>query len=384
MLRPGERGEVTIYGRTTTLGNEDFQLFVAEYPAVPIDWSLLEASIRPDGLTDNEWATLFTQLQTDIGSTWDGYHQTISDAATLLGPSSGPQLRTLGELLSVALDHAKAESGNSVTGRLFLGDQTRPLADTSIQLFDPTTGVRAITQSYADGTFVFPNLAAGTYDVTVDGFTVTSDNTLVVDPGGEIDVNIVADTGRILGGVILAAGGIPQAGVQVTATAADGRSYSTETSADGTYAITTLPEGTYDVAALHNSLTRLTKQVVVTQGQDLRNVVFALNQVAVISGTVTASGAAIEGALVSAISASGFIIIAESDQDGNYSIVSLPGDTFSVRASAEGFARPRRPASPWQPAVKLMDKISSSKSRVRSPEPSSKETTHRQQRSCFP
>ena len=95
ILQPGESGRIPVY----YLGLSE----EAHYPQVtfylnvtteddtrPIDWPGLAASMRPLGLTDDEWAVLSQNLRSIVGDVWGQYASLLSRTITQLANAGQP------------------------------------------------------------------------------------------------------------------------------------------------------------------------------------------------------------------------------------------------------------------------------------------------------
>ena len=123
------------------------------------------------------------------------------------------------------------------------------IADVTIAASDGVDTVTTVTDE--EGTFTFPRLPAGEYEITItppDGCIATGPTTrteeLTTDDLAGVDFEL-ARPGSI-SGAVLTGEGEPVAGVIVTVESGDVSQQST-TDADGTYAITDLPPDSYDL-----------------------------------------------------------------------------------------------------------------------------------------
>jgi protocatechuate 3,4-dioxygenase beta subunit len=156
-------------------------------------------------------------------------------------------------------------------------------------------------------------------------------------------------TASISGRVVDAAGN-PIAGVSVKATSPycpDGSCWA-QTDADGTYTISGLRAGSYYLFFSYwglypsqyyggTSSYQEAKMLTVTAGDALTGKNLTLLKGASISGRVVdASGKPIAGVFVYGLS-SGFIASVQSEADGTYKIVDLPGGSYTLSFSSPGF-----------------------------------------------
>src|SRR5262249_36376140 len=137
--------------------------------ASPIDWSTLQSTLRPPGLTDAEWNPLFAQIQTQIGNEWPEFVAAISADATLLPPSLGINYSPR-DVFALEAHKAQSTLSPSVSGRLFVNDTSHVLSNAAITLFDSSQNTAAGTSSLTDGSFLLPQIPPGTYQVRLDGY----------------------------------------------------------------------------------------------------------------------------------------------------------------------------------------------------------------------
>jgi RHS repeat-associated protein len=91
ILQPGERIQIPVYcaglQQPWTMSDTEIELQIIAREAgdtTPIDWNVLETTIRPDWISDSAWPLVFATLQQQIGHTWGDYvNHLASDAAYL-------------------------------------------------------------------------------------------------------------------------------------------------------------------------------------------------------------------------------------------------------------------------------------------------------------
>ena len=256
--------------------------------------------------------------------------------------------------------------GGSISGTIYAGNTSTPLAGADVwaEVFDCCGGGNG-NFSAVDGTYTITGLAPGDYRVRAqkNGFSFEYyDNTVGYDSSTRVTVVAGVDTpnidfvldqaGSISGKVTQADGVTPMPNVNVWAeNFGSGGGNGTQTAADGTYTIQSLPAGSYRVRAdgpgfveefwqntpVHASATA----VVVVGGADTPSIDFTLEPGGSISGIVVTAnpGAPIPNAHVQAFSPSlGINRGTNTAGDGTYTIDGLPSASdYEVRASAPGF-----------------------------------------------
>jgi hypothetical protein len=338
ILAPGAHGTITVYGTTTGAGTASFELSTAAYPPDAIEWSTIGPLIRPSGLTDAAWNAIFAQLQANIGATWDGYQRAISADATLFADPNGLNY-SLADVLQLEVNKAYSQANPGVSGVVYLNNTSQPLAGATVRLFDPADVLPAAGAiTLADGSFDIPSVAAGTYDVAVDGYILPND-TLTVTASGEIGVQLIAQPGATITGSLAASGtGAPVTGENVYAVSTAGVTVHTTSDGTGAFSFSGLPAGTYSISAGGDGYVQdVVANVVVPTGRRVSNVDLTLATAGSISGTVTGPGGPVAGALVGALGADGATAAsATTAADGSYIITGLPAGTYTIDATADG------------------------------------------------
>jgi hypothetical protein len=339
VLPPGAHNRITVYASAAATGQESLQLAVGEYDDGPtIDYASLEPTLRPADMSDADWAAIFPQIRRALGSTWDDYQRAISAATTLLTPADGLNY-SLDDVYALIVNDALAHVGPSVSGKLFLGDAGHPLTGVEIRLDDPVGDQSYEGVARTDGSFVIPQVAPGTYDLTVDGFTLTGTSQVTVGTGGVTGLVLTAAAAATISGSVVDGGtGVPLRDVLVVASAADGTTFSAVSDGDGRYTIDSLPPGTYEVRSGGAQYVRVAVPgLSLGAGQVLTHVNLVLQQGGTISGHVTGAGGPAAGATVTAYGPGNDVTTATTDAAGAYSLPGLAAGTYTLAASAPGF-----------------------------------------------
>lgn len=339
ILPPGAQVIVPIYATGVFSNNgapETVTLDLGIAASQTIPWAEVEPSIRPENLTEAQFAPVYSQLQTNVGATFAEYTAQLSRAATLLprGDAGAPSLQDVFQQLAY---EAAADVATSVSGRLFLGDQAHPLAGAELLLHDATTGNVVESTSLTDGTFVFPVVADGDYSLSIDGFVLGAPVSVNVAGDASLGNVVVTRGGSINGGILLDVAGQPLRNVPVIASGGDGM-HNTTTDNNGRFTLTSLSAGTYEVMAGSDLYTYATREIVLGAGETKQHVNLVLQAAGTIGGTVTGPGGPIADATVSALAPDGSGFSALTDATGKYTIPSLGGAAYTLSASAPGLA----------------------------------------------
>lgn len=258
------------------------------------------------------------------------------------GATSGPVVVTARGLVSggVAFNVAPQISGVSPASGVAGASVT--ISGTS---FGATQGTSAVTfnglaaapTSWGDSTVVVPvpaNASTGPVVVTVGGtasngvaFTVISEGTL----GGA--VTRTSDGGPLEGATIEA---LQSGVVKREAT----------TAADGTYTMSGLPSGTYDLRAASVGAQTATRSGVVLAAGTTKTENFTLADIGSLTGKVTQPDGltAVAGATVKLYRSAALVTTLTTNAAGDYSAADLAGGHYTVEAAATGFVARSQPA----------------------------------------
>lgn len=117
-LLPGESNRVEVYyagwQRPWDMGYPPFEVIPAAIPAdatAPMDWSVVEADMRPAGMPEDAWAAVLTNLKSSIGQTWGDYLDMLSRNAQHLA-QIGQSTFDARKLLQ--LEFLQANAGNPI------------------------------------------------------------------------------------------------------------------------------------------------------------------------------------------------------------------------------------------------------------------------------
>lgn len=348
VLPAGASGTLIVYASAqTSAGTGTFTLTQDVYPPGTINWAQLGPQMRPAGISDAAWNSLFAQLQTNIGSTWLSYQQTISKDATNYragvnswGASVNYSLRSI---FGMEIDKASAQLNPSVSGQAFLGDGAHVLAGATLTLVNQATNAGYYATTRNDGTFVFPVLTAGTYSLeSIDYVLPTPVSVTVGSKGVTLPNQILLPGASLSGGVRSSPSGAPLANIVITAQTASGAAYSTSTDANGKFTLTGMAAGTYSLSTQSNQFVEAEQDnITLTTGQQISGLQFALQAGATLSGKLLGLPANVPaGALISAIDANGTVDgTAVPQSNGSYAINSLPAGTYTIDVGIPGFAR---------------------------------------------
>lgn len=257
-LRPGTgfSQPLNFQSQSATGAANQFQLVVVPPNATtPLDWNEVEHWILAVRTQLPNWNTIDGQLRRQIGSTWGDFVQMLDRNASLLvkdpndvsgNPADVPML------LDIEVQKAIAAVDTSVSGTLSAIDPSTPIAGQEVVAIDSTNNRSYAAVSYNDGSFIFPNLAPGTYTLSVTGERITAGSTSVTVTSGQHASGValtVTGGAKVSGQILDQASNQPIAGATVTALNLSDRSEVTATTdANGFYTLSGLASTAYELA----------------------------------------------------------------------------------------------------------------------------------------
>ncbi|WP_182867972.1 carboxypeptidase regulatory-like domain-containing protein [Rhodopirellula sp. JC639] len=247
LLLPGQGGQTTFFGLIDP-NPDDIELKVnrlGKDPDAPFDWQSLRGDMVPQGMSDETFEPIFQQLIAQVGNSWGDYLAMLSRNATLL-PAEIGNVSDPGVLLQQELRRAQAAVSTSIRGIAYARDFAVEISGRTVLARNRSTGEVFGATSMNDGSFVFPVVTAGEYELefegaiqtgatpvsVVDGQQVTS-LVLTLEPGGTIIGRITESTGQAV------------ADATIVAATPDGQSFAAVSNDDGEYRLEGLEPDTY-------------------------------------------------------------------------------------------------------------------------------------------
>ncbi len=304
--------------------------------------SLSGASVR--ALQDGE-AVDSTSTEAD-GS----YSLSLEDGSYLIAVSLGGYSTSQRETsLDVGedvggFDFTLAENFSTLRGTV-IDDSSDAVSDALVSVSGPST---SSVRSGSDGSYILTGLSAGSYEIDVSKSGFETQELEVTLEGGTStteDVTLPLLRGQIQG-QISTADGTSLEGATVTALSSTNQTFSTVSESDGSYRISSLPVGTYDVSASLSGFSS-NEVVSVTLSEDSQEATadvsdFTANE-ASISGIVTDSTSD-EPLLDATVTLSGGEGTGSdaTNTDGEYEVDGLAPGTYTVTVEKSGFGGPTR------------------------------------------
>jgi uncharacterized delta-60 repeat protein len=345
ILRPGQVELMTFHSFSST--NAGTYTAFADRPLKAAsslyDWDSLRKQLTLGELLAVEFDRAFVQLITQIGPTQDGFQAMLSRNCSLLPKTLGDP-RGPDAALQIEWNRAIAATGSSISGRISAPDLRVQFGSMTVTARNPASGDTDFAPVLLDGTFTFPRLASGVYELSAMGALLNGGQPVAVGVNaGQAVTNLVlnATLGATVHGVVYdAATGRSIAGATITILGSTNASAVVTSDGNGGYAVSGISSGTYSLVVESPGKARKTIQnlEVLPNGVLEGNIPLAAE--ARISGTViTQSGIP--------VSACGVILYPASTNSGTgvpinciagaFTGTGIEPSTYHVAISANGY-----------------------------------------------
>jgi subtilase family serine protease len=346
-LRPGTSNSVPVlFQANSTVGVPyHFEVNVTTTAdQFPIDWNVIQPLVSDQYLHLPIWPTAFADLQQRIGPTWGDYVKMLDRNAALQVAETGMENSDPLALLDLEAEQAVADVSTSIRGTVHATDPSIKLGGAEVDAIDVLTGNTYGAKSLADGSFIFPQVAPGTYTITFEGAIVTSGGLVTIAQGQQLNVVLQLSAGASLAGHVRdQATGNPIANAAIDAFDAAGVQYTVSADSQGAYTLTGLPTGTYTViASADGYAATAVPNVTVSAGTNALD--FNLKVQGVITGTISLPGGQLNPGTLSVTatptgSPPGTKPTADTQVQGlnTFTLDALPAGTYDIALSLPGF-----------------------------------------------
>jgi subtilase family serine protease len=184
ILRPGDLNVLPVYFNSNT---DPIEFQVRSYDAkdeTVINWNSLEASVRPDGLTEAQWNSFFGEITARV-KTYGGYVKLINDMSEELS-GDGDLLYDVRDLFARMYEKNPVYVGpnQTLSGQLLNAETGLPVVGVQMGLYHKqTTQLGATTTTDVNGNFTFTGLEGNNnYQLVLQGEYFDNDR------DGEVDL----------------------------------------------------------------------------------------------------------------------------------------------------------------------------------------------------
>ena len=345
ILPAGYQGSVTV-GVEQTVDEAHtvitYSATVAD-PSQPMNYDALVPYLDSANYSPSQWAAVWNQVQSMLGTTQAGYLQALDNAATLLPASLGSNTDPIQDMYLV-LAQAQASITTSITGTISTTSPGLQLGGLFLTATDASGGNSFGTYVLNDGSFVLPNMVAGTYTLSLNGAILGAASAVPLNDGEQVTgVTLSASAGgTLLGTTNNASDGSILAGASIEALGANGEHFTVTSGANGQYQIPGLPPGTYTIIATASGVARVVDEgVSIGSGGQTLNLSFSPQST--IGGTI-APAANLTNGDAPTVSAQPVgstdpnqIYTATPDSNGNFTLTNLPAGSYNLTVSLNGY-----------------------------------------------
>ncbi|TRU69655.1 MAG: hypothetical protein EWV55_20760, partial [Microcystis viridis Mv_BB_P_19951000_S69] len=181
ILRPGQIETVTFFGYSDNQVGDYIvsvnRLYKDE--TAPFDWDVLRPQLKTSEFTDVEFESIFAQLISQVGNNNGDYLRMLAENAALIPEELGSP-NNVGDLLEIEFSQARAAIGTSLTGTILANSLDIDISGRKVIATNTNTGVAFSTITLNDGSFIFDDLAEGTYSFEVQSAQIAEQMPLTV------------------------------------------------------------------------------------------------------------------------------------------------------------------------------------------------------------
>ncbi|MCA2657680.1 MAG: carboxypeptidase regulatory-like domain-containing protein, partial [Microcystis sp. M049S2] len=181
ILLPGQIETVTFFGYSDNQVGDYIvsvnRLYKDE--TAPFDWDVLRPQLKTSEFTDVEFESIFAQLISQVGNTNGDYLRMLAENAALIPEELGSP-NNVGDLLEIEFSQARAAIGTSLTGTILANSLDIDISGRKVIATNTNTGVAVSTITLNDGSFIFDDLAEGTYSFEVQSAQIAEQMPLTV------------------------------------------------------------------------------------------------------------------------------------------------------------------------------------------------------------
>jgi hypothetical protein len=159
------------------------------------DWESLKRHLSAGDLPNGDFERAFLQLIAQTGTTQGDFLAMLSRNCSLLTPSLGdnhdPELG-----LQIEWNRAIAATGSSISGRIIAPNPRIQFGSVTVSARNSVSGSMAYAAVLQDGSFVFPRVVPGAYEISTSGALLSGGQQAIVAVNvGQAVTNVVLNAG---------------------------------------------------------------------------------------------------------------------------------------------------------------------------------------------
>ncbi|MEX2188779.1 MAG: carboxypeptidase regulatory-like domain-containing protein [Pirellulales bacterium] len=343
MLRPGELGSVPVYFTTASgPGGSSPRFLVHTITADdsrPLVFAEIEASIRPETMTDDEWNALRPKIVERLGPTWGSYVRALGETASLLS-RRGVRTQDVSIIFRELISELRNPYPVLLNGSVVAASTCGPLADPVVQAVDAQGTIVSVAAGLDNGDFTFFGLPPGVYSLVAEaeGAARTLVSDVVVSNAGTSQTLALPAESSITGEIVPGTGIVADAVITVSARPlspnADALGSFLARSTNTNFELRGLPAGNYELTFdIFGGETKM--QVVsvgVAESLDVSQIDLAALGWVIGSVVSTVGPLANQNARVALLDVDRLVDTSLVDVDGGYVFFSVPPGPYTVRA----------------------------------------------------
>jgi hypothetical protein len=192
VLRPGQEVRLPLYFRENQLGRVRFEVVaIPSDDPTAFDAGVLEDWFNTADVPESEREAVWSRVRDAAGATWGSFVQLLGRDARLLPRVVGDN-RILADVLQLEVWKARAEVGTSIQGRVVATGTWRDFGGKIVRARNLDTAELFELRLLLDGSFVFPRVSAGEYELDFEDGEVLSTPRFQVGDGESVSGLVVA------------------------------------------------------------------------------------------------------------------------------------------------------------------------------------------------
>lgn len=346
ILRPGQRESITFWSYSDTEPG-DYTVFAAQEirdASKPFDWETIRERLLQDGMAEEEVDLIMSELIDQVGTTNADFLSMLSRNVTVM-PVPEKDSRSPDPAIELEIMRAQAKIGASIRGRVGNTDYVADYAGQSLIASNLDTGEEFASTILLDGSFIFPSVSPGHYQLLSEFALVQEADDILVDEGEAVlGVEIILSEGVSMSGLVTAvATDTPIAEATILAVPSDPEHVfgSSNTNENGVFELLGLHTGPYAIVVEADGFARMIMQNV--DASSIPSTIHLLLEdeaqiIATIDAATDLTGHLVEieaiGADFDELGVLGrFVSLAE---DGEFVIRGLPAGTYTLNVRVDG------------------------------------------------